>query len=65
VSNTVAVQTGRDPSSARMSFHWRTAADGTPEAMIPPRGDEWLWFGSGSRVQDRLLLSTRWGRRTP
>jgi hypothetical protein len=66
VTNTLAVQTGRDPSSARMTFHWRTSGDGTPEAMFPPRGGEWLWFGSGARVQDRLLLfMARTVRRAP
>jgi hypothetical protein len=66
VSNTVAVQAGRDPSSARMTFHWRTAADGTPEAIFPPHGDEWLWFGrSASPPRTPGKASTRWVRRTP
>lgn len=56
VSNSLAVQTGADPSAAAMSFYWGKAADGGPAAFFADRGDERLWFGSGVRVDDRLVL---------
>jgi hypothetical protein len=56
VSNSLGVQEGSDPSRARMSFHWGRAADGSPDAFFPDRDGESLWFGSGVRVEDRLVL---------
>jgi len=56
VSNSVAIQTGTNPSEARMEFFWGTAADGRPTALFPSRGEERLWFGNGVRVGDRLVL---------
>jgi len=56
VSNSVAIQTGTDPTTAAISFHWARAADGKPDAMFPDRGGESLWFGNGVRVRDRLIL---------
>jgi hypothetical protein len=56
VSNSLGVQEGSDPSTARMSFHWGRAADGGPDAFFPDRDGESLWFGSGVRVEDRLVL---------
>ena len=37
VANTVAIQTGRDPSTAGMAFHWREEG-GRPVAMFPAQG---------------------------
>jgi hypothetical protein len=56
VSNSVAIQTGPDPSTASISFFWGRAADGTPAAFVPDRASERLWFGNGVRVDDRLVL---------
>ena len=56
VSNSVAVQSGADPSTAAISFYWGSAADGRPTAMFPDRDGESLWFGNGVRVDDRLVL---------
>jgi hypothetical protein len=56
VSNSVAVQIGTDPTTAAISFHWGKSADGSPAALFPDRGGERLWFGSGVRVDDRLVL---------
>lgn len=56
VSNSVAVQRGTDPSTASITFYWGRAPDGGPAAVIPDRGGERLWFGSGVRVRDRLVL---------
>ncbi len=56
VSNSVAIQTGTDPTTATITFYWGHAADGTPDAIFPDRGAESLWFGNGVRVGDRLVL---------
>lgn len=56
VSNTVAIQTGADPSKASITFYWGEADDGTPAAFVPDRNDERHWFGNGVRVGNRLLL---------
>jgi hypothetical protein len=56
VPNTIAVQSGTDPATATMRFHWRAGADGRPAAFFPGQGDEVLQPGSGVRVDDRLVL---------
>lgn len=56
VSNSVALQQGADPTTASIAFYWGQAPDGAPDALFPDRGAERLWFGSGVRVRDRLLL---------
>jgi hypothetical protein len=56
VSNSVAVQTGTDPTTASIVFTWGRSADGRPDAFIPDRGAERFWFGTGVRVDDRLVL---------
>jgi len=56
VSNSVAIQTGADPTTAGMTFYWGEAADGKPDALFPDRNGESLWFGNGVRVDDRLIL---------
>lgn len=56
VSNSVAIQTGRSPVTASITFHWGRAEDGVPDALFPDRGGESLWFGNGVRLEDRLLL---------
>jgi len=55
VRNTVAIQTGYDPSRANIKFYWRTKG-GRPSEIFPLKGQEWLWPGSGIRVGDKLLL---------
>ncbi|MDD4858126.1 MAG: hypothetical protein PHD74_08485, partial [Candidatus Krumholzibacteria bacterium] len=56
VSNSVAIQTGTDPTTAAIRFYWGKAADGSPDALFPDRNGESLWFGNGVRVDDRLVL---------
>jgi hypothetical protein len=56
VSNSVAIQTGADPTKAKILFYWGRAADGSPAPLFPDRGAESLWFGNGVRVGDRLVL---------
>jgi hypothetical protein len=56
ISNSLGIQHGLDPATARMSFYWGRAVDGQPDAAFPDRHGESLWFGSGVRVEDRLVL---------
>lgn len=56
VSNSVAIQTGTDPTNAEIRFYWGRAADGGPDALFPDRGVESLWFGNGVRVGNHLVL---------
>ncbi|HNY65993.1 MAG TPA: DUF5005 domain-containing protein [Deltaproteobacteria bacterium] len=55
VRNTVAIQTGTDPSAASLSFHWR-AREGRPDAFFPSRGEIWRWPGSGILIEGKLLV---------
>src|SRR6185436_12027265 len=56
VSNTVAVQQGYDPSSASMTFAWRTGGDGAPAAFFADREEFRYWPGHGIRIRDRLFV---------
>jgi hypothetical protein len=56
ISNSLGIQGGLDPASARISFYWGRTVDGEPDAFFPDRDGESLWFGSGVRVEDRLVL---------
>jgi len=53
VRNTVAIQTGADPRSAKSTFGWRRDADGTPASFFPESGAEWYWPGHGARLGAR------------
>jgi len=53
--NTVAIQTGYDPSRATIKFYWRTSRNG-PSEIFPSGGKVWMWPGSGIRIGNRLLL---------
>jgi hypothetical protein len=54
VHNTIAIQSGYDPSHATIKFYWRTRR-GEPTEIFPSEGAVWMWPGSGIRVGDRLL----------
>jgi hypothetical protein len=58
VHNTVARQTGRDPSSATIDFFWRRGRSG-PRAFIRDEGDAWFWPLHGVRLGDSLTLFYR------
>jgi hypothetical protein len=60
IRNSVAVQTGRDPSRALIDFAWGAGDDGGPRSFLDQDGHDWFWPGGGARVGDRLLLF--WGR---
>jgi hypothetical protein len=56
--NSVAVMTGRDPSTASMQFAWTPAGDaGVPTAFFPaPSPDTWCWPAGGLRFRSGPLL---------
>jgi hypothetical protein len=56
VPNTIAVQSGADPSTAAIRFHWGLTPDGRPAGFLAGQGDEVLQPGSGVRLDDRLVL---------
>ena len=53
--NTIAIQEGLDPASAKMRFYWREKG-GKPRAFFGEEGERWLWPAHGARVGKRLLL---------
>lgn len=55
VRNSVAIQTGYDPSHAFINFYYRWL-DRHPASFFPEVGDQWLWPGPGIRLDDKLLL---------
>ncbi len=56
VRNTVAIQTGEDPRTASMTFHWRQDSDGSPASFFPERGERWYWPGHGIRLDEGPLV---------
>ena len=53
--NSLAIQTGTDPSTAFMAFYWGEQ-NGGPSSFIPEDGKLWHWPGQGVRLGDTLLL---------
>jgi hypothetical protein len=57
IRNSVAIQTGTDPSKANIEYFWGTTGDdGQPEAFFTRQDDRWYWPGHGIRLGDRLIL---------
>jgi len=56
VRNSIAIQTGRDPSNASIRFYWRNDGDGYPASFFPEEGEEWLWPAHGVRIGDGLTI---------
>ena len=55
VRNTVAIQTGYNPSHASIKFYWRTS-EGHPSEIFPSEGQVWMWPASGIRIGRTLIL---------
>lgn len=55
IRNSIAIQTGLDPSRAFLQFHWRDA-DKQAESFFPEPDGKWLWPAAGIRLDDVLLL---------
>jgi len=56
VKNTVAVQQGKDPRTAAITFHWGRKSDGSPAAFFQGQGDRWFWPGHGTRLEAGPLV---------
>jgi hypothetical protein len=56
VRNSIAIQQGRDPRSARMSFHWGGMDGPQPGAYFREQGERWFWPGHGLRLREGPLL---------
>jgi len=56
IGNSIAIQTGSDPSTANIRFYWRTAPDRTPAAFFADSGADRFWPGGGIRIQGSLLI---------
>ncbi len=54
--NTVALQTGYDPSTASMKFYWSQDANGPSAFFAHPDPAKWYWPGHGVRIADQLLI---------
>lgn len=55
VRNSLAIQTGYDPTGASMTFFWKTKG-GKPAAVFERPGKNWFWPASGIMVGRRLLI---------
>ncbi len=55
VRNSIAIQTGYDPTRASMTFCWKMNA-GKPEAYFARAGENWFWPASGIMVGKHLLI---------
>jgi hypothetical protein len=56
VHNTIAIQTGRDPRFASITFGWRQASNGSPASFFPERGKRFYWPGHGIRLDKGPLV---------
>ena len=57
VRNTLAIETGYDPSTASIAFFWDDTS-GQPRAFFRDDGDgaDWYWPGHGAIVEGRLVV---------
>ncbi len=55
VRNSLAVQTGYDPTRAFMRFYYGQGPE-HPQSFVPEDGKFWFWPGHGIRRADRALL---------
>ncbi len=55
IRNSVAIQSGYDPSHASMVFTWRTK-NGKPSAFFKGRDGTWFWPASGIMIKKHLLI---------
>lgn len=56
VHNSVAVQTGLNPTDCDWQPAWGTDIAGHPAALVETGDDTWLWPYDGVRLGDRLVL---------
>jgi hypothetical protein len=58
IRNSIAIQQGADPTTADMTFYWKTTAGGAPTAFFknPAYPNLLYWGGAGSVVGPKLIL---------
>lgn len=57
INNSVAVQHGTDPATARVDFFYGKSADGKPASFFTPAdGKGWFWLFDGAMVRGKLCL---------
>jgi hypothetical protein len=57
IRNSIALQTGYDPSAAAIQFFWNDAGGlSAPASFFPEEGDVWYWPGDGERVGDKVVV---------
>ena len=56
VRNSIAIQDGPDPRTARMSFYWGNMDGAAPGSFFPEPGEHWYWPGHGVRLEEGPLL---------
>lgn len=57
VRNSVAIQTGNNPLTAKMSFYWGQDDKGAPVSFFPEDGDNWYWTGGAIRLNEGPLIT--------
>ena len=57
IRNSVAIQTGANPLTAKMNFYWGQNADGSPASFFPEDGAIWYWTGGAIRLNEGPLVS--------
>ena len=64
--NTIAIQSGRDPTTSTMTFAWNALNASTPTSFFPDVGTNWYWPGGGLRfVEGPLAVFLTAVRSTP
>ena len=56
IRNTVAIQKGKNPRTASITFHWRQDSAGLPASFFPENGERWYWPGHGIRLDEGPLV---------
>jgi hypothetical protein len=57
INNTIALQSGKEPSKASVKFFWRTTKEGKPAVFITPAdGVGWFWIFDGILADGNLYL---------
>ena len=56
VRNSIALQTGKNPSTASLTFYWRRDEKGSPASFFPERDRDWLWPADGVMLDGALTL---------
>ncbi|MGD8990953.1 MAG: DUF4185 domain-containing protein [Desulfobacterales bacterium] len=66
VNNTVAIQQGKDPATAKMGFYYNRTAGNKPAALIRPDDDRgWFWIFDGVMTPEGLYVFLIQIERTP